>query len=71
MHKGELTSPAKNLPATNRGMSVEIVCKMTPNVKTPVLNIIAHRRPSVSARGADNRAPKKVPAERIETISDV
>lgn len=71
MPKRRLTSPAKNLPATNKGMSIEIVCKMTPNVKTPVLNIIAHRRPSVSARGADRRAPKKVPADRMDTISDV
>ena len=63
--------PAKNLPATKIGMCTAAVCKITPNVKTPVLKIIAQRLPRISARGAEKRAPKKVPAERMETISEV
>ena len=51
-------------------MEIATVCSITPKVKTPVLNIMAHRRPIVSASGADRRAPKNVPADRIDTISD-
>ena len=32
--------------------------------------MIPHRRPRLSANGAASRAPKNVPAERIETIND-
>ena len=32
--------------------------------------MIPHRRPRLSASGAASRAPKKVPAERIETMRD-
>lgn len=64
-------SPAKNLPATKRGIAVAMVCRMTPNVNTTLWKIMAQRRPIMSATGALNRAPKKVPAERIETISEV
>ena len=62
--------PAKKRPAMNTGIAVDAVCTMTPNVKIPVLKIMAQRRPSISANGAEKRAPKKVPADRIETISD-
>jgi len=63
-------NPAKNLPAVNIGISVAAVCKMTPNAKTQDETIRAQRLPSRSAKGAAAKAPKKVPAERIETIWD-
>lgn len=62
--------PAKNRPATNNGMAVAAVWRMTPNVKTPVDAIKPHRRPTISPIGAALRAPKKVPAERMDTIVD-
>jgi hypothetical protein len=62
--------PAKNLPATNNGMAVAAVWRMTPKVKTPVDAIKPHLRPRISPIGAALRAPKKVPAERMETIVD-
>jgi len=43
---------------------------MTPNIKTTLSHIRAHRRPRRSARGALPNAPRKVPADRIETIND-
>jgi len=46
------------------------VCKATPNEKTATATMRDFRRPILSARGAANRAPKKVPALRIDTISE-
>lgn len=65
-------SPAKNLPAMNSAwLPVVIVCRITPRLKTIAQELmIPHRRPRLSANGAANRAPKKVPAERIETMRD-
>lgn len=63
-------NPAKNRPATNIGIALAAVCKMTPNVKTQEDTINDQRRPIRSAIKAAASAPKKVPAERIETISD-
>jgi hypothetical protein len=63
-------NPAKNRPATNNGISVAAVCKMTPNMKTMEDTISDQRRPMRSAIIDEASAPKKVPAERIETISD-
>jgi len=60
--------PAKNRPATNRGIAVAAVCKTTPKMKTSVEAIRPNRRPKISATGAALRAPKNVPADRIETI---
>jgi tetrahydromethanopterin S-methyltransferase subunit F len=60
--------PAKNRPATKSGMAVAAVCKATPNIKTTVEAIKPSRRPIASATGAAVSAPKKVPAERIDTI---
>jgi hypothetical protein len=44
---------------------------MTPNENTMEETIRDQRRPIRSAIIAAPRAPKKVPAERIETISEV
>jgi hypothetical protein len=63
--------PAKNLPATNIGICVAAVCRMTPNENMIEETIRDQRRPIRSAIIAAPRAPKKVPAERIETISEV
>ena len=60
--------PAKKRPAVKRGIWVDAVCKMTPKQKTKVETIKPKRRPTVSANGAAPRAPKKVPAERMDTI---
>ena len=63
--------PAKKRPAMNIGRAVETVCKMTPRLNTKAEDENSpHRRPRISAEGAASRAPKKVPAERIETISE-
>ena len=62
--------PAKNRPATNSGILVAAVWRITPNEKTTVLRIMARRRPKKSAIGAAKRAPKKVPAESRETIME-
>ena len=63
-------NPAKNLPATNNGISTEAVCRMTPKAKTHRPIQSAMRLPVQSATGAANRAPKSVPADRIDTIKD-
>lgn len=64
--------PAKNLPATNIAWLPDAtVCRMTPRLNTiRQLLMMPHRRPKLSATGAAKRAPKKVPAERIETMRD-
>lgn len=62
--------PAKNRPATNMGISVAAVWRMTPKVNTMVDTIRPRRRPKKSPAGAAVRAPKKVPAESSETISE-
>jgi hypothetical protein len=51
-------------------MLVDIVWRTTPKIKIIVSHIRAHRRPRRSASGALVKAPRKVPAERIETITD-
>lgn len=38
---------------------------------TPALNMSPIRRPNISAKGAARSAPKKVPADRIETIKEL
>lgn len=52
------------------GMAVAAVCRMTPRLKTQVEIIKASRRPTLSAMRGDARAPKKVPADRIDTMAD-
>lgn len=62
--------PAKKRPARNMGMAVEIVCRTTPRLKTQVEIMRAGRRPKKSASRGEARAPKKVPADRMETMDD-
>lgn len=62
--------PAKNRPARNKGIAVEIVCRTTPRLNTQVEIIKAGRRPKKSASKGEARAPKKVPADRIDTMAD-
>lgn len=63
--------PAKNRPATKRDCPVEAVCRTTPRLKTtPAANIKPRRRPIQSAIGAARSAPKKVPADKMDTIRD-
>lgn len=62
--------PAKKRPATNNGMAVEAVWRMTPKQNTRTVIIKAIRRPIKSPRGAANKAPKKVPADRMDTIRE-
>lgn len=63
--------PAKNRPAIKRSCSVLAVCKMTPRLNTkPHATIRPQRRPSRSPKGAAASAPKKVPAERMETMRE-
>lgn len=61
--------PAKNRPATKVGIEEAAICKITPTQKTTQDAMRPKRRPMVSAVGAAVKAPKKVPAERMETIS--
>lgn len=61
-------NPAKKRPAKNSGMVVAAVCRITPRINTNEEAIKPMRRPMASATGAAVSAPKKVPAERIETI---
>jgi hypothetical protein len=64
-------SPAKKRPAMNRGCDVDAVCRMTPKLKTkPIAVKRPILRPRISAHGAARSAPKKVPAERIDTMSE-
>ena len=45
--------PAKKRPARKSGMAVAAVCKITPNVKTPVEKIRPHFLPRKSPVGKD------------------
>jgi hypothetical protein len=51
-------------------MEVAIVCRTTPSTKTPFDAMRPQRRPMMSPTGAAPRAPKNVPAERIETMAE-
>ena len=63
-------NPAKNLPARNKGREVAAVWKITPRMKTQDEAISAQRRPIVSAMKGEAKAPKKVPADKMETMAD-
>lgn len=63
--------PAKKRPAKKSGIAVAAVWRITPKVKTRAAAISANRRPRKSAQGAAESEPKKVPADRIETIAAV
>lgn len=51
-------------------MAVATVCSTTPKLKTQVEIIKAGRRPKESDSRGEARAPKKVPAERMDTMAD-
>lgn len=62
--------PAKKRPARNRGTPVAAVCSTTPKIKTKEDTISANRRPIVSPSAGLERDPKKVPAERMDTMAE-
>jgi hypothetical protein len=62
--------PAKKRPATKRGIAAEAVCNITPKQKTTKEIIRASFLPRKSARGAAAKAPKNVPADKMETIRE-
>ena len=63
--------PAKNRPAMNKGCRVAAVCRITPRLKTrPAETINPSLRPRRSPNGAAKSAPKNVPADRMETMSE-
>jgi hypothetical protein len=51
-------------------MEVAAVCKTTPTLKTQVEMMRPILRPRLSASRGEARAPKKVPADRMETMAD-
>jgi len=61
-------NPATSRPTTKRGIAVDAVCRMTPIVKTKQDKSRPHFLPSRSPAGEAARAPKKVPADRMDTI---
>jgi len=62
--------PAKKRPARNRSRLVEATWRMTPRLNIQQETIKDQRRPILSAIKGENRAPKNVPAERMETTAD-
>ena len=62
--------PAKTRPTTNRGRAVAAVCMATPAQKMMTARTTDHRLPRKSAVGAASRAPKNVPADKMETTRD-
>jgi hypothetical protein len=63
--------PAMRRPATSRPRPEDAVCKMQPMPYTIHPRITVVLLPNQSARSPARMAPKKVPAERIETIKDL
>jgi hypothetical protein len=63
-------NPAKKRPARKRSRPVEATWRMTPKMKTKDEATSDRRRPMLSASKGDARAPKKVPAERMETTAE-
>ena len=60
--------PAKKRPALKRGREVAAVCMATPKLKIQQAEKSPHFLPILSAKRGEDRAPKKVPTERMETI---
>jgi hypothetical protein len=52
-------------------MVLDAIWRATPMAKTPQPAMIVVRRPNQSERSPAIKAPKKVPADRIETISEL
>ena len=51
-------------------MLVATVCRMTPRLNTHVETMRPIRLPIESDKNGEARAPKNVPADRIETMAD-
>ena len=62
--------PAKTRPTTKRGRAEAAVCMATPAEKMRTARTMDHLLPRKSAVGAAKRAPKKVPAGKMETTRD-
>ena len=62
--------PAKTRPTAKRGRAEAAVCMATPAEKMRTARTTDHLLPRKSAAGAAKRAPKKVPADKIETTRD-
>jgi len=67
-----IPNPAIRRPSTKRTTwFVEAIWRIQPMLKTTHPAIIVKRRPTKSATSPAMRAPKKVPQERIEVMSDL
>jgi hypothetical protein len=62
--------PAITRPAIRRPMFCAAVWRTTPTTKIMQARMMDKRRPIMSAKLPAKRAPKKVPADRIEVMSD-
>ena len=62
--------PAKTRPTTKRAKALAPACIATPTKKTMTPRTTDHRLPRKSANGAAIKAPKNVPADKIETTRD-
>lgn len=62
--------PAMRRPGTSRETDVEATCRMTPSEKMMHPAMMVDRRPIQSATEPAINAPKKVPADRMDTMSD-
>ena len=62
--------PAMRRPATMSPRVLDAVCSTTPRMKIPHPAMMVVRRPTKSARSPAMRAPKNVPAERMEVMRD-
>ena len=62
--------PAKTRPTTKRGIAEAAACIATPAEKMMTARTTDHLLPRISAEGAARRAPKKVPADKMETMRD-
>jgi hypothetical protein len=65
-----MPNPAIRRPGIRTPTLEEATCRMTPSEKMVHPAMIVARRPIQSATEPAIRAPKKVPAERIETMRD-
>jgi hypothetical protein len=62
--------PAMRRPTTRRGIVVDTIWRMTPTLKIKQAPMMDGRRPIMSASEPAKRAPKKVPAERMDVTRD-
>jgi hypothetical protein len=62
--------PAKTRPTAKRGIAEAAACMATPAEKIRTARTTDHLLPRKSAAGAAKRAPKNVPADKMETTRD-